>query len=57
MGQVRLCLKYWNGDIQLPSRDEMLKQTAEEMEARKAKGIAFRVLHLLGDYQVTNDLF
>lgn len=49
--QVQLCFRYWNGEVPMPSEQEMLADTNHDMTvqyARQTKGRA----HLLGDRQV-----
>ncbi|XP_055314740.1 flavin-containing monooxygenase 1-like [Sitodiplosis mosellana] len=46
--QARLCLKFWNGDIQLPTKKQMLEEFRIEKERRVEKGNDIRQSHLLG---------
>lgn len=52
--KVRLCLKYWSGEKQAPSKVEMLEDTKREMEKQIAKDYKKRHFHLLGPDQVVH---
>lgn len=51
--QIRFCLKFWSGEKQMPTKDEMLEDTRREMDKQKAKNISKRHFHLLGTDQVS----
>lgn len=51
--QARLCLKFWNGDIELPTKEQMLEEFRVETERRIEKGNDIRKSHLLGEDQVS----
>lgn len=46
--QVQLFLKQLSGSIILPTRDEMLQTTNDEMECRRKKGFAKKQAHQMG---------
>lgn len=51
--QIRFCLKFWSGEKQMPTREDMLEDTRREMEKQRAKNIQKRHFHLLGIDQVS----
>lgn len=50
--QVQLCFRYWNNEIPMPSREEMLADTKLEMQKQQSKSEQLRKSHLLGVDQV-----
>lgn len=50
--KVRLCLKYWTNALEMPSKDDMLKDTDIQMKKQWDKGNSKREAHLLGPDQV-----
>lgn len=51
--KARLCLKYWSGEIPMPSKEEMLEEFRIESERRQLNGGSIRKSHLLDDDQVS----
>lgn len=51
--QVRFCMKFLTREKELPSREEMLRETNDEMEKRWAKGYKKRQAHMMGPVQVS----
>lgn len=49
--QVRFCIKFLTKQKELPSKEEMLRETNEEMEKRWAKGYKKRQAHMMGPDQ------
>lgn len=54
VSKVRLCLKFWSGERQTPSKAEMMEDMKREMEKQTAKGHTKRISHLLGADQVVH---
>ncbi|XP_061391053.1 senecionine N-oxygenase-like [Musca vetustissima] len=56
--QSRFTMEFWKGRKELPSREEMLQDTEQEMERRFAKGYKKRQAHMMGEEQIHyyNDL-
>lgn len=50
--QVRFCLKFWNKDKEMPSREEMLEDAEIQMQKQWDKDKSLRKAHLLGVDQV-----
>lgn len=50
---MRFFLKFLTKKKQLPSREEMLRVTNEEIEKRWAKGLKERKTHMMGTMQVS----
>lgn len=48
-----MCLKFWNGDIKLPTKKQMLDEFNDEKQRRIEKGNGIRQSHLLGVDQVS----
>ena len=46
--QVRFALKFYSGQKELPSKEEMLADTEKDMEERWAKGFTKRQAHMMG---------
>uniref|UniRef100_A0A0A9Z036 Flavin-containing monooxygenase n=1 Tax=Lygus hesperus TaxID=30085 RepID=A0A0A9Z036_LYGHE len=49
--QVRFVLKFLKGEIKLPSKEEMYKDTEEEMNRRNNKGLKRKQFHMMGNMQ------
>lgn len=49
--QARFFIRTLAGEIQLPSREEMLADTESDMETRRAKGLKRRQAHMMGPLQ------
>lgn len=49
--QVQLFVKSLTGDLELPSREAMLEDTREEMEAKRRAGVAEKHFHKMGSSQ------
>lgn len=49
--QTRFCVKFLSGEKELPSKEEMLRDTKEEMELRWTKGYLKRQAHMMGPEQ------
>uniref|UniRef100_T1HWV6 Flavin-containing monooxygenase n=1 Tax=Rhodnius prolixus TaxID=13249 RepID=T1HWV6_RHOPR len=49
--QVRYFLKIMEGEVKLPSREEMLNDTKQEMLRRKASGLKKKQFHMMGVLQ------
>lgn len=49
--QVRFVFKYWLGDKQLPAKDIMLSEEANELERKKLQGLGKRHFHMMGPEQ------
>lgn len=47
--QIRFCLKFMTGAKSLPTRDDMLKDTAADMKERSERGLSSRKAHSFGD--------
>lgn len=45
--KANLCLKYWNGEIEIPSKVQMLEELHIENEKQKESGIESRHCHLI----------
>lgn len=52
--QARFVMKYWTGEKDLPSQDEMLNETKSEMILRFSKGFKKRQAHMMGEDQVNS---
>jgi len=46
--QVKFCLRFMSGQRKLPTRDEMLADTAKDMQERWSRGLATRKAHIFG---------
>ena len=46
--QLRFVLKFISGELTLPSREEMLAETAKDMEERWSRGLSHRKAHAFG---------
>lgn len=46
--QIQLFLKYLSGKKTLPSKEEMLKETNEEMKTRWKNGLTKKQAHMMG---------
>lgn len=55
--KARLCLRYWTGEIPLPSKDQMLEAFRIESQRRKEKGSTIRQSHLLDVDQVSRFIY
>lgn len=51
--QVRFVIKYFTGERQLPTKEEMLDDTLQDMERRWKKGYKKRQAHMMGSDQVS----
>ncbi|XP_053674884.1 senecionine N-oxygenase-like [Anopheles nili] len=49
--QVRFCLKYFKGELSLPTQNEMLEDMMEEIEDRLRRGFKKRHAHMMGPEQ------
>ncbi|XP_058833424.1 senecionine N-oxygenase-like [Topomyia yanbarensis] len=49
--QARFCLKYYCGEVKLPSRKEMIADMNEKMEQRWGQGYRKRQAHMMGPAQ------
>lgn len=49
--QVKLCFRFWNKEVSMPSKQEMLLDTNHEIELQWTR-LNNRRAHLLGDRQV-----
>ncbi|KAK9505562.1 hypothetical protein O3M35_009584 [Rhynocoris fuscipes] len=49
--QVRYVLKVLEGEVKLPSKEEMLKDTENEMKLRKENGLKKKQFHMMGPRQ------
>lgn len=48
-------MRYFSKELQLPTKEEMLKDTNDEMEKRWAQGYKKRQAHMMGQHQVSQD--
>lgn len=46
--QLRFILKIWSGGKNLPTKEEMLKETLQDEEERRSKGLKSKKMHFLG---------
>lgn len=46
-------MKFWNGDIELPTKERMFEEFRIENERRMEKGNGIRKTHLLNEDQVS----
>ncbi|KAJ6633701.1 Flavin-containing monooxygenase FMO GS-OX3 [Pseudolycoriella hygida] len=49
--QVRFCMKFMSGELQMPSREQMIEDTEKDMQIRLEKGYKKRQAHMMGTEQ------
>lgn len=48
-----MCFRFWNKEIELPSKNDMLQDTEIQMQKQWDRGFTVRKAHSFGDDQVS----